>query len=78
MSILEDEDESGWQKVKTSDGRVGLVPSSYIQAGGAAHDASSSSQKAQEPEGKQGLSLDLVFSGLANLILTSWNSSRAL
>lgn len=35
VSVVEEEDESGWTKVRTSDGRVGLVPGSYLQLGGA-------------------------------------------
>jgi hypothetical protein len=42
VSIVEPEDESGWRKVETSDKRVGLVPNSYLQLGGAAPAASSS------------------------------------
>ena len=35
VEIVEHEDEAGWRKVRTSDGRVGLVPNSYLQLGGA-------------------------------------------
>ncbi|KAI5481812.1 hypothetical protein MNV49_000089 [Pseudohyphozyma bogoriensis] len=35
VSIVAPEDESGWIKVRTSDSRVGLIPASYVQLGGA-------------------------------------------
>lgn len=35
VEVAEQEDEAGWVKVKTEDGRVGLVPGSYLQMGGA-------------------------------------------
>ncbi|GAA5997496.1 Bzz1p [Rhodotorula paludigena] len=36
LELLEDEDESGWIKVRVpTDGREGLVPGSYVQEGGA-------------------------------------------
>ncbi|GAA5908077.1 hypothetical protein JCM5296_002221 [Sporobolomyces johnsonii] len=34
VHVVEPEDESGWVKVRTADGRVGLVPGSYLQLGG--------------------------------------------
>jgi len=34
VMIVEDEDEAGWRKIRTGDGRVGLVPNSYLQLGG--------------------------------------------
>ncbi|ORY56789.1 hypothetical protein BCR35DRAFT_309722 [Leucosporidium creatinivorum] len=34
ISVVEGEDETGWTKVRTKDGRVGLVPGSYLQLGG--------------------------------------------
>lgn len=30
MSILEEEDTSGWIKARTNDGREGLIPGSYL------------------------------------------------
>ncbi|GAA6061524.1 hypothetical protein JCM10212_004514 [Sporobolomyces blumeae] len=32
VTIIEPEDESGWTKVRTQDGREGLVPGSYLEA----------------------------------------------
>lgn len=49
MSVVEPEDEAGWIKVSTKDGRVGLVPGSYLQVGGGAGGAAS------EEVGEQGL-----------------------
>lgn len=34
VRVVEPEDDAGWIKVRTSDGRVGLVPASYLQLGG--------------------------------------------
>ena len=31
VEILEAEDSSGWTKIKTKDGKEGLVPGSYLQ-----------------------------------------------
>lgn len=36
VTVVEPEDDAGWCKVSTGDGRVGLVPASYLQLGGAA------------------------------------------
>lgn len=35
VEVVEDEDEAGWRKVRSGDGRVGLVPNSYLEVGGA-------------------------------------------
>lgn len=34
VRVVEPEDDAGWTKVRTRDGRVGLVPASYLQLGG--------------------------------------------
>jgi hypothetical protein len=34
VGVVEGEDGEGWSKVRTRDGRVGLVPASYLQLGG--------------------------------------------
>lgn len=46
MNLVEPEDDAGWCKVSTSDGRTGLVPASYLQLGGAAPAEAAGSQGA--------------------------------
>ncbi|KAK4701743.1 quercetin 2,3-dioxygenase, partial [Phenoliferia sp. Uapishka_3] len=55
VSLVEAEDESGWCKVRTNDGRTGLVPASYLQLGGAAPAAAH--EEEQEVRGAQALVL---------------------
>lgn len=56
VSVVEPEDESGWTRVKTADGRVGLVPASYLQLGGALSGGGAAIAEAAEPAGQQGRS----------------------
>lgn len=47
VTVVEGEDDAGWCKVSTRDGRVGLVPASYLQLDGAA-------EEQEQEEGQQG------------------------
>lgn len=54
VSVVEAEDKSGWTKVRTSDGRVGLVPGSYLQLGGALQGGAGQEQEQEAAGGQQG------------------------
>lgn len=51
--IVEPEDSSGWTKIRTGDGRVGLVPGSYLQEGGAAASGGGGREQEQEQGGER-------------------------
>lgn len=66
VSVVEPEDDAGWTKVKTSDGRVGLVPGSYLQLGGAAPVP----PPIAEESGQQGESCLSAFATLADSFIS--------
>lgn len=49
VEVVEEEDEAGWVKVRAGDGRVGLVPGSYLEEGGVGEGQTSEQGQGQEP-----------------------------
>ena len=70
MSILEEEDSSGWIKARTSDGREGLIPGSYLGTSGETESLANYQSVREEDEavvGQEGL---LMISPFLSMTLT--------
>jgi len=55
VSVLEPEDSSGWTKVRTNDGREGLVPGSYLQTSTTSSTGAPGTNSSAVRSGQQGL-----------------------
>lgn len=68
VGVVEGEDEEGWSKVRTRDGRVGLVPASYLQLGG---DPSAPAEEEGRGTGQRG-EYRLIQHGTWLMRIQSW------